>query len=152
MARGATVLGLARLERKLKRMPQVAKERIRAEMEATANEIVAMMKNLAPVLKEPHTKREPGALRDSIGWTWGKPPRYSSVVAAVKASTADGLTLTIYAGNNAVRYAHLVEFGTAHHGAAQPFFYVSWRANRKSAGRRVRKAVREAAREVAGGA
>lgn len=142
--------GLAKLQRKLNRMPQVAKDRIRAAMEAQANEIVVMMKSLAPVLKEPHSKREAGALRDSIGWTWGKKPRYAQALAIVKSKMAGDLTLTIYAGSSAVRYAHLVEFGTAK-AEAQPFFYVSWRASRKDARRRVRKAVRDAAREVAAG-
>lgn len=144
----AKLLGLAKLQRKLERMPAIAKDNIRAEMEKAANEIVAMMKSLAPVLKEPDPRRRAGALRDSIGWTWGKAPKYSSVVAAVKSSIGGDLTLTIYAGNSEVRYAHLLEFGT-YKMSAQPFFYVSWRANRRSARRRVRKAVRDAARQVA---
>lgn len=148
MARAATITGLTKLQRKLDRMPAIAKDHIRAEMEKAAYEIVAMMKSLAPVLKEPDPRRRAGALRDSIGWTWGKAPKYSSVVAAVKSSLGGDLTLTIYAGNSEVRYAHLLEFGTQKM-PAQPYFYVSWRANRRGARRRVRKAVRDAARQVA---
>lgn len=150
MAKGATILGLARLQRKLDRMPKVAKETIRQRMEEAAEEIVAMMKRLAPVLKEPDPRRRPGALRDSIGWTWGKKPKYAVALASVKASLAGDLTITIYAGNNEVRYAHLVEWGTVKM-KAQPYFFVSWRANRKSAQRKVRKALRDAARQVAAG-
>lgn len=144
----AKIARLAQLQRKLDRMPAIAKDHIRAEMEKAANDIVAIMKSLAPVLKEPDPRRRAGALRDSIGWTWGKAPKYSSVVAAVKSSLGGDLTLTIYAGNNEVRYAHLLEFGT-HKMPAQPYFYVSWRANRRGARRRVRKAVRDAAQQVA---
>lgn len=154
MARGATILGLARLERKLKRMPEVAKATIKQAMEQGANEIVDMMKSLAPV--------DNGDLRDSIGWTWGKKPKYAQAIAVAKSSLADDLTITIYAGNSKVRYAHLVEFGTAPHvvggmfkGAqhpgtkAQPFFFVSWRANQKKVKSRVRRAITKAAKQVA---
>ncbi len=34
---------------------------------------------------------------------------------------------------------------------AHPYFYVSWRASQKDAKRKVRRAIRTAARQVAGG-
>lgn len=150
MAKGTTILGLARLQRKLDLLPKVAKDHIRQEMAAAADEIVAMMRRLAPVLKEPDPRRTPGALRDSIGWTWGKAPKYASVIGVMKGKLGGDLTITIYAGSNAVRYAHLVEFGTLKM-PASPYFYVSWRVGRKGARRRVRKATRDAARQVAAG-
>ncbi|MCM2292293.1 HK97 gp10 family phage protein [Allorhizobium sp. BGMRC 0089] len=147
------ILNLIRLERKLKRLPEVAKAEIRAGMEAAANDIVAMMKSLAP---------GNGALRDSIGWTWGKVPKGAGIVAAVKAQTGGDQTITIYAGNAEAYYARWVEFGTAPHKnggmyagtqnpgtKARPFFYVSWRASKKAAKGKVRQAVRAAARKVA---
>jgi HK97 gp10 family phage protein len=150
------ILNLVKLDRKLKSLPTVAKSHIRAEMEKVADTIVAMMKNLVPV--------DDGALRDSIGWTWGKAPKGSMVIAAVKGGLAGDLTLTIYAGNDKAYYARWVEFGTAGHinggkfkgtknpgTNARPFFYVSWRANKKSAVRAVRKATRNAAKKVAAG-
>lgn len=150
------ILGLARLHRKLQRMPEVAKARIKTAMEQGANEIVAMMKSLAPV--------DDGDLRDSIGWTWGKKPKYAQALATVKSSLAGDLTLTIYAGNEKVRYAHLVEFatrahqnggqfaGTMHPGtAAQPFFFVAWRALRKRTNSRITRAINKAAKDVAAG-
>lgn len=152
----ARILGLAKLHRKLQLMPEVAKARIQAAMEQGANEIVDMMKSLAPV--------DDGDLRDSIGWTWGKKPKYAQALATAKSSLAGDLTLTIYAGNSKVRYAHLVEFatrahinggqfaGTQHPGtAAQPFFFVSWRALRKRTKSRIRAATTKAAKEVAAG-
>lgn len=161
------ILGLARLQKKLERMPKVAKEAIQAAMAAQADEIIAMMKSLAPV--------DDGDLRDSIGWTFGKKPRYAQAMATMKASMAGDLTITIYAGNSKVRYAHLVEFGTKPHSIepknakalgpggkygvhvdhpgskAQPFFYVSYRANKKKTKSAINRAVNKAAKEVAGG-
>lgn len=155
MAR-STILGLAKLERKLRRMPEVAKATIKAAMEQGANEIVDMMRSLAPI--------DDGDLRESIGWTWGKRPKYSQVVAVAKSKMAGDLTITIFVGNSKVRYAHLVEFGTAAHEnggmfpgtlnpgtKAQPFFFVSWRANRKAVKSRIRRAITKAAKQVAAG-
>lgn len=125
-------------------------------MEAKADEIVAMMKSLVPV--------DDGVLRDSIGWTWGKAPKGALVIASVQSTGEDGMTITIYAGNSEAYYARWVEFGTARHvnggkfagsqhpgTTAQPFFYVSWRANKRRTVRAIRKATRDAAKKVAAG-
>lgn len=150
------IQGLDRLKRKLAKLPAVAKQMIRQAMEAKANEIVAMMKNLVPV--------DDGTLRDSIGWTWGKAPKGSLTLASVQATGDSDMTLTIYAGNKEAFYARWVEFGTARHKngglfagsihpgtTAQPFFFVSWRANKRRTVRAVRKATRDAAKKVAAG-
>lgn len=150
------ILNLERLNRKLKRLPDLATQLIRSEMEKVATDIVSMMKSLVAV--------DDGALRDSIGWTWGKAPKGSLSVASVKAGSGNDLTLTIYAGDSDAYYARWIEFGTAKHvnsgkfkgtanpgTSAQPFFYVSFRANKRSARRVIRKASRDAARKVASG-
>ncbi|OLP44153.1 HK97 gp10 family phage protein [Rhizobium oryziradicis] len=150
------ILNLVKLDRKLKRLPDSAKSHIKSEMEKVADTIVSMMKSLVP--------KDDGTLMDSIGWTWGKAPKGSMVIAAVKSGLAGDLTLTIYAGSAKAYYARWVEFGTAAHvnggmfkgtknpgTNARPFFYVSWRANKKSAVRAVRKATRASARKVAAG-
>jgi len=142
------LLNLAKLDRKLKRLPTAATAHIRPEMEKVADEIVAMMKRLAPVLQEQVDGRRPGALRDSIGWTWGKAPKGASIVATVKSKLGSDMTITIYAGNAEAFYARWQEFGTADM-PASPYFYVSWRASRKTAVRQVRKAVRDSVRKVA---
>lgn len=152
MARG--ILRLAALEKKLKRLPDIVIAKIKAAMEQSADEIVAMMKSLVPV--------DDGDLKDSIGWTWGKAPKGSMIMDQAKASLGGDLTLTIYAGDNKAFYARWVEFGTAAHvnkgmfpgtdnpgTRSQPFFFTSYRANKKSAKRRISKAVRDAAKEVA---
>lgn len=147
------VLGLEKLNRKLKKLPAAAEKRIKEAMEVGANEIVALMKSLVAV--------DSGELRDSIGWTWGDAPKFSQKIASVK--SADGkLVITIYAGNSKVRYAHLVEFstrahqnagqfaGTQHPGtSAQPFFFVSYRALRRRTKSRITRAITKSAKEVA---
>ncbi|WP_425903584.1 HK97-gp10 family putative phage morphogenesis protein [Agrobacterium radiobacter] len=150
------IQGLDRLNRKLAKLPAVAKQMIRQAMEAKANEIVAMMKNLVPV--------DDGTLRDSIGWTWGRAPKGSLTLASVQATGDNDMTLTIYAGSKEAFYARWVEFGTARHEngglfagsihpgtTAQPFFFVSWRANKRRTVRAIRKASRDSAKKVAAG-
>lgn len=137
-----TIKGRARLERKLAALPKVAKEHIREELGKAADEIVGMMERLAPA--------DTGALRASIGWTWGRAPAGSVIVGQVKSALGSQLTLTIYAGSKAAYYARFIEFGTVKM-PAQAFFYPSWRASKKSARRKVRKAVRDSARQVAAG-
>lgn len=150
------ILNLNRLNRKLAKLPAVARQMIRKAMEAKANEIVALMKNLVPV--------DDGTLRDSIGWTWGKAPKGSLTIASVQATGDSDMTLTIYAGNKEAFYARWVEFGTARHEngglfagsihpgtTAQPFFFVSWRANKRRTVRAIRKASRDSAKKVAAG-
>jgi HK97 gp10 family phage protein len=148
-----TILGLSKLQKKLKLLPTVAKTAIRKAMEQGAEEIVTLMKSLAPV--------DDGDLRDSIGWTWGRKPKYSQTLATVK-STDGELIITIFVGNTKVRYAHLVEFGTAPHlnggkfagtqhpgTKAQPFFFVSYRALRRRVKSRISRAITTSARQVA---
>lgn len=149
------ILGLEKLNRKLKQLPAVAEKRIKEAMGQGADEIVSLMKSLVAV--------DSGDLRDSIGWTWGDAPKYSQKIATVKSS--DGkLVITIYAGNSKVRYGHLVEFatkahenggqfaGTTHPGtSAQPFFFVSYRALRRRTKSRITRAINKSAKEVAAG-
>ena len=147
------IAGMPRLIRKLKVLPDVARQEIRLAMGREADEVVAMMKRLAP--------SDSGALRKSIGWGWGNDvPKGAMALATVGKGD---LTITIYAGNEDAWYARLVEFGTAPHivgglfagaehpgTAAQPYFYASFRAMRKKLRLAIRKASREAAIKVAG--
>ncbi len=149
----AKVLRLKELQRKLDRLPRQVKQRIREAMEQGANEIVTMAKSLVPA--------DRGTLRDSIGWTYGRAPKGAMTIGKVE-STGGYLTITIYAGNSEAFYARWVEFGTSTHKAggkfagatipaipAQPYFYVSFRANRKRVKGRVTRATTKAAKEVA---
>ena len=119
-------VGRERLKKRFKKLPPLAKEEARKGMQAGANEIVAMMKRLAP-------RGDSGNLVESIHWMW------------TKVRGAGGLIgLKIRAFSAKVRYAHLVEFrtaphkqggrfkGTMHPGTKpQPFFYPSYRALKK---------------------
>lgn len=166
----ASILNLARLERKLGRLPDAVTAEIKAAMEAVAEDIMRLAKSLVPV--------EDGDLKDSIGWTWGAPPQGSiSLGKVARSALGKALTITIYAGDDKAFYARWVEFGTAPHSlakgadrsaragrgkkqdegdmhpgaAAHPFFYPAYRANRKSAKAKIRKATRSAAKKVAAG-
>lgn len=147
--------GLDRLNRKLRALPIVAQKRIREAMAQGADEIVAMMKSLCPT--------DSGDLRDSIAWTWGKAPKGAMTLAKVTQTGTEN-TLTIYAGDAESYQARWVEFGTASHTAgglfsgatipaipASPFFFVSYRANRRKVKGRITRAINKAAREVAAG-
>lgn len=139
MAR-SSILGLAKLQRKLKQLPVAAVAEIKRAMELGAEEMIDMMRSLVPV--------DDGDLRDSIGWTWGKAPKGSTVVAMAKSNLAGDLTITIYAGDAKAYYARWVEFGTQKM-TARPYFFVSYRANRKRVVSRIRRATTSAAKKVA---
>ncbi|MBY5585309.1 HK97-gp10 family putative phage morphogenesis protein [Rhizobium leguminosarum] len=150
-----TIKGLKELQRKLDRLPAVAKARIRQAMEQGADEIVTMMRSLVPT--------DSGDLRDSIAWTWGRAPKGALTLGKVQSVGGD-LTITVYAGNATAYYSRFVEFGTASHTAggkfagatipaipASPFFFISFRANRKKVKSRITRAINKAAKEVAAG-
>ncbi|MEM7729848.1 MAG: HK97-gp10 family putative phage morphogenesis protein [Pseudomonadota bacterium] len=124
---------------RLQRMKTLARDGVRKALATSADEMVGMMKRLAPV--------DSGTLRDSIGWTWGDAPEGSFAIAS---ATSGEFTITIYAGSKEAWYAFLVEYGTVKT-PAQPFFLASYRANRKRASRRVARAVGKAAREAVRG-
>lgn len=96
--------GLDLLRRKLFRLPIEAKKEIMFAMEKGANEIVNFAKTLAPVGTQGGVKgsNNPGALRDSIGWTWGNAPRGTITLGQVKTNPngPDDLKITIFAGNS----------------------------------------------------
>jgi len=136
-----TVLGLQSLARKLKAIPQEAKSEIRKALEASAEEIVRLAKNLVPV--------DDGDLQMSISWTWGAAPKGAMVLGnVIGPSDKNDLTITIYAGGGEAFYARWVEFGTQKM-AAQPFFLPAYRANRKRARARISRGVNKAAKKVA---
>lgn len=162
------IVGLNSLKKKFDRLPDALRQQIMTAMEKSADEICAMMRTLVP-------KGETKALYDSIDWTWGSAPMGSMTLASVANGSKEGnLTITIYAGDDDAFYARWVEFGTGKHSVArgggtkagqasfasgggighpgskaQPFFYVSYRANRKRAKSRISRATTAAAKKVA---
>jgi HK97 gp10 family phage protein len=127
-----------RLGRKLATLPERAKARIAPALASAADEMVDLARRLAP--------KKTGRLRESIR------------------KEQNGLVTRVTAGGGEAFYARFVEFGTAprenkgmfagteHPGTLpQPFFFPAYRAMKKKAARQVKKAAREAAREVARG-
>ncbi|HBQ33406.1 MAG TPA: hypothetical protein DD739_12100 [Ochrobactrum anthropi] len=141
MATYAKVIGVAKLRKKLEALVAVGRDEIRRAMETSADEIVALAKNLVPVDK--------GDLKDSIGWTWGKAPKGAMTLGKVQSDGVDSeFTITIFAGNSEAYYSRWVEFGTQKM-AAQPYFYPSYRALRRRSKSRVTRAVTKAIKKVA---
>src|SRR5215217_337954 len=115
------ISGIERLNRKLQKLPARAEREIRIAMEKGAEEVVSLAKSLAPLGKSSGVKssNNPGALRDSIGWTWGdSTPRGSIKLGSVTSGSTrrpGDLVITIFAGNDEAFYARWVEFGTRPH-------------------------------------
>lgn len=135
----AKVMNTERLLRKLAALPEAAKADIRPALEKSAAEIVALAKSLVPT--------DSGALRDSIGWTWGSAPEGSRVLGTV---AAGDLTITLFAGSSDAYHARWIEFGTVKMNR-QPYFFPAYRALRKRSLRRIKAAGRKAAKRVAAG-
>jgi HK97 gp10 family phage protein len=142
-----TVEGLAQLKARWGRMPEIARDMVRREMEVIADGIVADMKRLAP-------KGLSLALVNSIGWTWGNAPRGSVSVGTVRGRQFSRMAITIYAGTRDKSlgsadafYARFQEFGTVKM-AANPFFYPSWRANKTRVKASLTRAVKRAVKKA----
>ena len=154
------------LEDVLKRydaLPNLVVAELTRAMERGARRIVKLMKQLAPV--------ESGALRDSIGWTWGAAPKGALAVGTVAAGKGASIAITIYAGGSETtarkqrrasgsrksdqgRSGHFdsdnaryQEFGTSKM-PAQPYFYPAWRAEKRGFKLSQTAAIRKAAKQL----
>lgn len=149
----ATIINADRLKRKLRALPTRAEALISAAMAKTADETVMLMKSLAPV--------DSGDLQMSISWTWGEAPKGSFKIGQLR-TPKSGLRITFYAGGGDAYYARFLEFGTSPFvsggkfaGAinpgvkAQPFFYTSYRAKKRSMKSAISRATTKAAKEIA---
>lgn len=133
------VHGLDRLKARFDAIPARVREAARLELEKSAQEIVDTMKRFAPA--------ESGALRESIGWTWGDAPSGSMTIGTVRGSEYGTMRITIYAGGKDAFYARFQEFGTKNM-AANPFFFPAWRAKKKKVRSRLSRAISKAIREA----
>lgn len=130
--------GIGRLKKRLAAIPKAVREQAYKEALAAAEDIANRMRRLVPV--------DEGDLRDSITVTPGgqstpahSQPGGSHVVPENK--------VAITAGNNAVRYPHLVEYGTEQ-AEAQPYFWPAYRLGKKKAVAKIKRGMRKAIREA----
>lgn len=100
--------GKERFLKRIAAIPQAARDEMRKALKASAEEMTAAAKLLAPV--------DSGALKASISYTFGE---YRPDNANVRGVNAGGgghdLAVTIHAGDAKAWYASLVEFGTNPH-------------------------------------
>ena len=145
-----------RLLRKLAALPPAVRKQMRAAIVASAEQIVAAQKRLAP--------RKTGALAASIGYSMGS---YTPANPNVRGVTSGGgagdpdLTAVIHAGDAAAFYARWVEFGTKGHvnkglyegsehpgSRPTPFFFPGYRAQKRSVKSRMSRAMRKGIKEA----
>ncbi|PSM16117.1 HK97-gp10 family putative phage morphogenesis protein [Nitratireductor sp. StC3] len=125
-----------RLQKRLKAIPRAVKQAVVPALMTSGNELADRMRTLAP--------EDTGALKDSITVTppGGTTPPYSQPGGS---RTAGETQVLVTAGNDDVRYPHLVEYGTEE-AAAQPYFWPAYRLTKKRAANRIKRAVRKAVR------
>lgn len=143
---------LDKLNKRLNAIPKAAKQAMQPALMKAANQMAADMRAAVPV--------DEGDLKDSIAVTPGgqSTPPYSQPGGQ---TVVPELTAMVTAGNSAVRYPHLVEFGTAPHEnagqfpgtehpgtQAQPFFWPAVRLNKKKATSAIKRAIRKAVKDT----
>ncbi len=130
--------GLARIQQRLNAIPKKIKEAVYPEVVKAAEDIAADMRHIALQSKDT------GDLIESITVTPAgqtTPPYSQPGGATLVPEGAAKVTV----GNDAVRYPHLVEYGTAE-ADAQPFFWPAVRINKKKTTGRINRAIRKAIR------
>lgn len=136
----AKVEGLERLKRRLEALPKAAKTEVRAVLEKTADEHVALAKRIAP-------KGDKHALEQSIHKRAGRHDLSVETAAGGKATTKP-TTPKAAREKSEYDYALAQEFGTQDM-PANPFFFSSWRTMRKKVRGRATRAMRKAVKKAA---
>lgn len=129
--------GLRNLNERFKKLPGIARERLMTATKEAAEEMAAEMRRIAP--------DDTGKLQESIAVTG--PGQSTPAHSQPGGSTVvpEGMYM-ITAGDNAVRYAHLVEWGTEK-AEAQPFFFPVVRTMRKKVKSKLRREARKAVKD-----
>ena len=130
--------GLSSFQRRMKAIPQAAREAVKPVLVKQADAMAGTMRRLAPV--------DEGDLRGSVAVTGpgqGTPPYSQPGGSMVVPENAVVITV----GNTDVRYPHLQEYGTSFH-AAQPFFWPSVRLHRKKAMAAIKRGIGKAIKEA----
>lgn len=153
------------LKKKIEVLPNSVAMAVRQAMEEAAQTMVEKMQNLVPV--------DSGDLKDSIGWSWGSAPdRAMAITSLGGPEDKSDMRIVIYAGSEKAYYAKWVEFGTkarapgkyhtegsnharnagAHgHRAthARPFFWPTWRLEKKRIRARMARKINAAIKKLA---
>ncbi|WP_440408703.1 HK97-gp10 family putative phage morphogenesis protein [Neorhizobium petrolearium] len=127
-----------RLSRRLEAIPKAVKQAVAPALITAGTDLAVTMRLLAP--------EDTGALKKSIHVTQPgeHTPPYSQPGGSRVAAENQVL---VTAGNEDVRYPHLVEHGTAE-APAQPFFWPAFRLKRKTLANRIKRAIRKAVKEA----
>jgi HK97 gp10 family phage protein len=122
-------------------IPKNVRAALQPELMKNGENLAVTARILAP--------RDTGALQDSIAVTAGgeNTPPYSTPGGRI---VVPEMAVAVTAGNKDVRYAHLVEHGTAE-AAAQPFFWPAFRMMRKKIAGRIKRAAAQAVKQNWGG-
>lgn len=126
-----------RLARRLNAIPMAVKKAVQPALLKSGTELASAMRTLAP--------EDTGALKKSIAVTspgHATPPHSQPGGSRIAGENE----VLVTAGNNGVRYAHLVEHGTAK-AKAHPFFWPAFRLLRKRIQNRTKRAIGKAVRE-----
>jgi HK97 gp10 family phage protein len=132
--------GLASTLAAIERARKAPREAIIPALMKSGNELAAAQRALA------ESSRDTGALIDSIEVT---PPGHSTPPYSQPGGSrvAGETEVLVTAGNSEVRYAHLVEYGTAK-ADAQPFFWPALRLLRKRLQNRINRAAKKAVKDA----
>lgn len=120
-------------------VPDAVRTAARDALEKGAQELVDMIRSLAPV--------EDGFLLASIGWTWGEPPKGSIALDDIEPAEDPSMRIVVYAGSELAFYARWVEFGTSK-APGHPFFWPAYRAMRSRIKSRITRAINKAIRSL----
>ncbi len=125
------------MKQRLAMIPKNVRASLQPELIKSGNDLAVTARIMSP--------RDTGKLQESITITPGgaSTPPYSAPGGRV---VVPELAVAVTAGNKDVRYAHLVEHGTAH-APAQPFFWPAFRLMRKKIAGRIKRAAAKAVRE-----
>ncbi len=128
--------GLAKTLAAMERARRAPREALLPALKKSGQELAAAQKALA------ESSKDTGALIESIAVTLPgqSTPAYSQPGGARVAGETE---VIVTAGNGGVRYAHLVEYGTAT-AEAQPFFWPALRLLRKRIQNRLNRAAKKA--------
>ena len=128
--------GLASFQRRFRDMPEQARAAADPAIVAAANDMPDDMRGLAPKV----SGRLAGSV-DVTGPGQSTPPHSQPGGSMIVPENAAAITV----GNAAVRYAHLVEYGTKRT-VAKPFFMIGFALGRKQAAQQIKTALRRAIR------